>query len=779
MPKVLVTYLTQRNDASTFLLPADLGRTLEDLFPRPEAILPQPYNIFPADETLPPVLGFPVAESPLLKDLDAKLDKWLSEEVPFQISRAAAAKDKAQAAFTAYITQLMKVVENAMMSNLLNDYHGVFWLAHSLDLAKHFCAIPRRVSAVDAHAGRTQGDAFKYRIFAKWVTETREQLTPLAAKASSMLDGDEQRALQFFRLLQDDVLILTEEFIGPDLRELRSFVTGYLRRDFQAFRDAFERLRATASDLLQKERLMLPTLSLFGSNPDQGITVALLLDGRFQEFLFGHPAVQNALTREDREQLQLIGRRLREFAVLNQLRRAIIWTTAMPDGEIVAADRRSGITFSRSTRPLDFSRPGVVDPVMHRFGLIYDISKFSETLGNIRRGGEKEEIKSYRQMLLFQRKLETVAERHRLQFEKFLGDGAFYTTRRALHLIRAAVEIQSFYSDMKRKGFAFNQGLRIAINYGYYRLLPLKTAADDTERITEFYGPGIVELSRLTTGKANKEIDEIASFLIAHGYDAAKVQTFFAPLAHGVDVIDHMQHKREYYAYVNANGHLVNEGIVASMPFLQELSNELHGESQQLHRLKTPWGMYIGFAPAVPGLEFIGLRLLGQVQLKGLDNIDVGEIVPFGPGEVQASPIEWPEPLVTLLRQELHQQRQPSAPFDESHRADTTSERMIASELVICVRSEATGGDDVVIGEWDPRSDDVYRPLRLPRSDFMKLFAVRGELPSSLMSLDRSVVRDLYDRLAPDNLAGAFHLADYRESHEYQAYLIGEVVEKL
>src|SRR6185369_15407797 len=111
-----------------------------------------------------------------------------------------------------------------------------------------------------------------------------------------------------------------------------------------------------------------------------------------------------------------------------------------------------------------------------------------------------------------------IAQRHLLQFEKFLGDGAFYTTRRALRLVRAAIEIQRFYSEMKRKGFAFNKGLRIALNFSYYRLPPLKAGADESDRITEFYGPGIVELSRLTTGKANKEIEEIASFLIARGY---------------------------------------------------------------------------------------------------------------------------------------------------------------------------------------------------------------------------------------------------------------------
>src|SRR5205807_1031892 len=106
--------------------------------------------------------------------------------------------------------------------------------------------------------------------------------------------------------------------------------------------------------------------------------------------------------------------------------------------------------------------------------------------------------------------------------------------------------------------------------------------------------PGIVELSRLTTGKANKEIEEFAAFLVAHGYNQTKVQNFFAPLARGVDVIDHAQHAREFYAYVNATGHLVNEGIVASMSLLQELSNELAGEAQPLMRLKTAWAPYIG-----------------------------------------------------------------------------------------------------------------------------------------------------------------------------------------
>jgi len=780
MPSPVVSYLQQRPDAATFLLPVDLRRTLEDIFPRPDAILPAPYKIFPADETQPPALGFPVAEAAVMKELEAKLDRWLGDEIVWQVKRELSSKEKAQVAFNVYLAQLMKVAENAMMSNQLSDYHGVFWLAHSFDVARNFSSIPRRVSALDTQMGRTQGDALKYRIFARWAADTREQMTQVVAKAAPILEGEEQRSLQFFRLLQDDVLIFTEEFIGPDLRELRSFITGYLRRDFQAFRDSFERLRTTAGEQLSKDKTFRNALTLFGANPEQGLTVALLIDSRFQSFVFEQAAVQNAVTREEREQFQLIARRVREFAVLNQLRRGIVWMTVSGEGEIVSTDRRSGGTYSRSTRPMDFGRSGVVDPVVHRFGLIYDISAFSETLGDVRRGGRREELSSYRQMLIFQRRLETIAHRHHLQFEKFLGDGAFYTTRRALRLILAATEIQRFYSEMKRKGFAFNKGLRIATNFGYYRLLPMKASAASTERITEFYGPGIVELSRLTTGKANKEIEEIAAFLIARGYDQQKVQQFFAPLARGVDVIDHTQHAREFYAYMNANGNLINEGIVASLPLLQELSNELANEGQGLYRLRAPWGSYIGFAPAVPGFEYIGVRLLGMVSLKGLDNLDVGEIVPFAPGDVEATPLDAGESLVNILRQEFHQERETtsiSTSFENDPHYNTTTERAIESELVVCMRLDADT-DEVLIGEWDPRSDDVHRPLRIPRSDFQRLFSLSEGVNTESLTNKKQYVREMYLRLSDSSTLPDLQLATFRES-AYDAFVIGTVVERL
>ena len=89
MPSPLVTYLASRPDTATFLLGSELGRTVEEIFPRAETLLPKPYKIFPADETQAPALGFPVADAPVMRELDAKLDRWLTDEVAWQVGAAA------------------------------------------------------------------------------------------------------------------------------------------------------------------------------------------------------------------------------------------------------------------------------------------------------------------------------------------------------------------------------------------------------------------------------------------------------------------------------------------------------------------------------------------------------------------------------------------------------------------------------------------------------------------------------------------------------------------
>lgn len=640
----LIAYLTQRPEGLGFVLVSGIDRTLLELFDKPDQLLPKPYRIFYADEAETPVVGFPVRNSPAVAELNARLDRWMSEELACQVDRSVP-REKAQQALTAYATTLSRLAENAMLSNMLADYHGIFWLAHSQELAKQFSTIPRRLGALDTQLARTNGDAIKYRVYSRWSTEVRDAMTRLCSRLAPALEGEQERAMAFFRLLLDNVLILTEEFIGPDLREIKSFISGYLQRDVHPIKDSVERLRKLAGQLVETDAAFRGAVSLFGIDPTAGIPIALVLDRRFQEFVLRHPAAEGLLNRDDRDQLAILSRRLAEFSILYQLRRGIIWLASQADGMVTSSDRR-GTVYSRSTRPIDFGRPGVVDPMVWRFGLMYDLAAFAETLGALARSGPREEMASYRQMVQFQRRIESIAERHRLQFEKFLGDGAFYTTRGATRLVRAAIEIQRLYAEMRSGGFPFNRGIRIALNFGYYRLLPMKGGGLQTERTMEFYGPGIVELSRLTTGKATREIEELQSFLVVHGYEPDHVQKFFAPLAKGVDIVDHAMHAREFYAYLNPNGHLVNEGIVASSSLLGELSAELEQDQTPLSRVQTVWGSCIAFPAGLSSTPLIGVRIIGTVALKGLGKIQIGEIFPLIDAPSSSEPLE---PGSTLL----------------------------------------------------------------------------------------------------------------------------------
>jgi len=185
--------------------------------------------------------------------------------------------------------------------------------------------------------------------------------------------------------------------------------------------------------------------------------------------------------------------------------------------------------------------------------------------------------------------------------------------------------------------------------------------------------------------------------------------------------------------------------------------------------------MYFGFDPAIEGLEYVGVRLIGMVSLKGLDNVEVGEVVPFAPGEVEAVPLDAAEPLVMLLRQEFHQRDQSGvAPSTE-----TTHEKLIPSEIVVCVRPEAeANGGEVLIGEWDPLSDDVRNPVRLPRADFLRLFSLTGDLNIENLANNKKSVRETYLRLSDHIYTPAVQLASYRD-REYAAFVLGDVVEKL
>jgi len=95
---------------------------------------------------------------------------------------------------------------------------------------------------------------------------------------------------------------------------------------------------------------------------------------------------------------------------------------------------------------------------------------------------------------------------------------------------------------------------------------------------------------------------------------------------------------------------------------------------------------------------------------------------------------------------------------------------------VVCVPNSTTSFEEVLIGEWDPRSDDINRPLRIPSEDLKHLLSYKGLLRQEVLEAKKQSVRDLYERLATE--APSLPLSEYRTA-AYDAFVLGDVVEKL
>jgi len=83
-----------------------------------------------------------------------------------------------------------------------------------------------------------------------------------------------------------------------------------------------------------------------------------------------------------------------------------------------------------------------------------------------------------------------------------------------------------------------------------------------------------------------------------------------------------------------------------------------------------------------------------------------------------------------------------------------------------------------LIGVWDPTSDDVRNPVLLPRADFQRLFAL-GDLNAETLAVNKNAVREIYLRLSDHIYTPSVQLASYRVDRDYQAFVLGDQVEKL
>ncbi|HEV2854243.1 MAG TPA: hypothetical protein VHC97_15725 [Thermoanaerobaculia bacterium] len=614
--------------------PEEVRRLMPDL----QRVLPMPRPIFLEDENATPLQGFPILLSPGLTGLRAALREYIEAEEAVQVAGVRRESHDVRAhtqAWDRYAVLLTRAVENATISSYGRQYPAVFWLQHSLDLARTLKDVPRRILRRDSEIGRRHGDAIKYRILDRFLDRVLSTVYDLVQRVAGATEEVEEEL--FPRLLtrmRDNVLLFTEDHISRDLAELGSYFNGSLGIDGRDLRRRLDDLaRWNFEQLAADPGLRAAVSHLLKSDPRNDSRDLLNRPGYVAYVATLKPYDPARLLSPALVQVwENLLLKLKEFELVHGLRRLIV-PIEIKDGRMVGRE----LVLSTATRPLDFMEPWVVDPRVERYGMIYDISDFSQTLSMLHRAGNESQDGAFLAMFRFQRRINRLALSRRAKLEKYLGDGAFYSSREATNLLICSIHIQRYYVQAVNEGLPFNRGMRIALNYGPYRLIPMGGQAGEGERY-EFFGPGLVELSRLTTGKATQEIDEVKSMLVNQGYPETAVHRFFAPLASkNVDVVDKKEESRTFYAYINRNGTLHNNGMVATGAFITQLDHELNGGQLHLGREGDRCYVILDLEDAGSSLP-VGIRKLGMAHLKGLEDLPVYEIVdaaPFDPATLE------------------------------------------------------------------------------------------------------------------------------------------------
>jgi hypothetical protein len=501
-----------------------------------------------------------------------------------------------------------------------------------------------------------------------------------------------------------DQLLLTEARPTMEMASLDSYLQSRYRLDRATLETTLGRAVQRLSQLMARRSSLGALLSAAA-----GVTIDLtspwtMLEPRLLDALARAELLDSlGLTKAKVRMCSELGMTLKRFELLAALRRRILMMVRRGN-QLVLAETSIRSEIAPTTRPFDFTSPGVVDNSVRRFGLVYDLTSFTAILEKVRKEGRLAEEKALQFMYVFQNRLEEIRRDHRVIFEKFLGDGAFYSSRRAMRILAAACEIQQAYDRLRQSGFPFDKGMRIALNHGVYRLLPMLDSDREIRRF-EFFGHGIVELARLTTGKSSREVADIAEFLVHAGYDGTEVDRFLAPIA-SARAATKASSDRRYTVTIDAHGELVNEGIVLTLDFVEHLAAELEVPSfTEVIENRARWLLF-PLDPTRPGPTQVGLRALGVARLKGLPRVELVEAAVWSEIPAEAKVVPGSAPLVDLLRQ-LHQDE--GEPADPS---DTTT--AVDQDLVVLTYLESDGNRRWVFGRHRPGDDVLLQAVDLP-----------------------------------------------------------------
>lgn len=641
-PGPIEQVLQESSPQLAFLTPREISGEWVRVFDEAATRVPQPHWLFGEDEQRAVALGYPHAVTGEWEVFCREIGRLVDAEAANRRTVAASEQiDKSG------LVELRRVVagriadclENAILHDYGQRLPEIFWLALTAEIGDRVHAATLAEQAAFPQIGQRNLDELRY-LLAQRLAEVAHRGETEALSRVRRSEGLEvpPPSKAFARLLREDLLPFAESHVGCDVRRTNSFLHGFLRVDAGWARRLLHTLNQQILNLREKDpgfdqvlQVMDPEAPLL---PRERLVMCRAVHHLLP--LWPHPETPHPPP-ELRSIVQELAVRCRRYEVISVLRRRVIPVDAR-SGKVLARLQGRPIQLSGFTRPLSFTTVGVVSSVVQRYGLVYDLVEFTQILEALRRRGRAVEEGAMRQMVRFLGQVDALRGRFRLKFEKFLGDGAFYSGRSARSLLEMASELRLLYERLRRQGFPFDRGMRIAVNVGSYHLLPMVGATAEQPQY-EFFGHGIVELARLTSGKRTHEVEDLADFLIASGYDVHEVLAFLEPVRTSSRAPEGVR-DRPYAAYIAENGELVNQGTVLSEDFVRALDVELG--PQQLFLTHAFGSAWVVLAPRDPtgNQPWLGLRALGAARLKGLDAMPLVEAITFesAPGELEPLP---------------------------------------------------------------------------------------------------------------------------------------------
>jgi hypothetical protein len=604
-------------------------------------LVPAPQIVQVNREHATPVAGYPVRRSRSLERLEELFQELFQALERAQVAARrqpgeSGGRATLEAAWSRYRAALVALLDNVLGSDFGRGFAQVFWLHQSNSVVRAINGSARRLRELDSQLARERGESMRYSLLQQFLDRLLEVVFERVDHFSERTGQDELRLVpQLLVRMRDNILIWTEGHIGRDLSELTSYFRGYLRVDGPELLYRFAMLRRWHRELFSRDRQLRIAAEQWVGRESAREPDRLLLRPGYMTYLAAHPgfdAEKLASGNEVRLWEGLLGK-LKEFEILNAARRLVFEVDVDERGQArcdARAARRLGLegdgaTFGPDTHPLDFAASWVVDPEVSRAGLIYDITDFSSVISRIGLSDREAQQRSFQQMFLLQHHFNRLASNLRLRREKYLGDGAFYSSRLPDRALLLALLLQRRYRRAVGEGFPFDHGMRIALNFSSYRLMPFAGSTGDAGR-HEVFGHGVIELSRLVSGKKGLDLDEIMVTLKANGYDDQSIHEFFAPLLQAEVGLAEPTPQTRFAARVTANGNLVNEGIVATMGFMRCLAEQGLGPFYSYQAEDFRW-VALHVVDERGGRHVAGIRRLGVVDLKGLARIGVYEVV--------------------------------------------------------------------------------------------------------------------------------------------------------